>query len=788
MKLSIVTSFYNSENYIIELAESIIKQNYENWEWIIADDFSTDRTAEILEIVANIDSRIKLKKPNYKKEIWWNPQLHATGDIVCPIDGDDKILPNTFEKIVYYFNKFPDVVFLHFNANKYQDQLPSSADNYLEKFVNNVYISRDNKSFLEGFERLTPERSGIFGYLRIFRNLPELKFTVHQDGEICTSNDAQWLINLEEKGKWLTIPRTVYLARQHYDSENFRNWNIRGEVVLIKEATERRKNLKLEYPRKNIFFDDVYEAAESTYISKLNWEETKKRVGFFNFNYNENQHDKLKVLFFDHELYFDEFIELDYAFVRINSFDQPSHIYNIANKINCDVIYYSDNTHLHNNNRNSSNNLENIRIEINKKSFLYFNFQNYRATFIELQQHNKNKLKENKMEFKDVLLKGYESTELVHKEKKEKEAQVIFNYFNVPRIDLKCDDNMEVKFRFFDEKTSDLLYETTLKNNMFAHLNRQYHKDFFIQFKIKGENKIIIPSFENQRVYIHLDSSSLGDSLAWFPQVEEFRKKMNCKVICSTFHNDLFEKNYPEIEFVQPGTVVNNLYKMFTIGWFYDEKSEIIWSKNPYNFRDQHLQKTASDILGIEFKEVKPILDFTPSERPIQKKYFCIANHSTAQSKYWNNPNGWQEVVDYLKSLDYEVLLLSKENDGYMGNKNPKGVIKIDNKSLKEICNYLHHSEGFIGLGSGLSWLAWALNKKVVLISGFSRPVCEMIDCERVFVEDTVNICNGCFNDFRLDPADWNWCPRHKGTNRQFECTKTITPNMVINKLNKILN
>jgi autotransporter strand-loop-strand O-heptosyltransferase len=93
----------------------------------------------------------------------------------------------------------------------------------------------------------------------------------------------------------------------------------------------------------------------------------------------------------------------------------------------------------------------------------------------------------------------------------------------------------------------------------------------------------------------------------------------------------------------------------------------------------------------------------------------------------------------------------------------------------------------FIGLGSGLSWVSWALGKKTVLISGFSRPNCEMTDCERIFVNDTLNTCNGCFNDFRLDPADWNWCPRHKGTSRQFECTKSIKPNTVIEKLSKFI-
>ena len=283
-------------------------------------------------------------------------------------------------------------------------------------------------------------------------------------------------------------------------------------------------------------------------------------------------------------------------------------------------------------------------------------------------------------------------------------------------------------------------------------------------------------------MYIHIDSSSLGDTIAWFPYVEEFRKKHKCNVICSTFNNDFFKKTYPEIEFVNPGTTVHNLYKMFTIGWFY-KNDEMNLDRNPCNFRDQNLQKTACDILGLEFEEVRPKLDFTPQERPYDDKYVCIANHSTAQAKYWNNPEGWQKTVDWLKLKGYRVVLLSKEPDNFMGNRNPVGVDKISDKSLKEIMNYIWHSELFIGLGSGLSWVSWALGKQTVLISGFSRPNCEMSDCIRIFTPEPYNTCNGCFNDFKLDAGDWNWCPRHKGTPRQFECTKKIGASHVIEKI-----
>jgi autotransporter strand-loop-strand O-heptosyltransferase len=84
-----------------------------------------------------------------------------------------------------------------------------------------------------------------------------------------------------------------------------------------------------------------------------------------------------------------------------------------------------------------------------------------------------------------------------------------------------------------------------------------------------------------------------------------------------------------------------------------------------------------------------------------------------------------------------------------------------------------------------LSWLSWAVNTPTVLVSGFSYDWAEMQDCVRISAPK--GKCEGCFNRYRLDAGDWNWCPDHKGTDRQFECTKSITPQSVIKELEKFL-
>lgn len=340
--------------------------------------------------------------------------------------------------------------------------------------------------------------------------------------------------------------------------------------------------------------------------------------------------------------------------------------------------------------------------------------------------------------------------------------------------------------KFINRETGQTVYNLTLQNNTWAKTSLQY----FIHWRIIAENDEdrfeYDLDFTGQRVLITFESSALGDTLAWIPYVEEFRKKWNCQVFCSTFWNNLFEKSYTDINFIKPGESVPNVLGVYRIGWFYDEE-EVRLTHHKNNFRLQPMQKTATDILGLDFTEIKPKLNLNTDIK--RKKIITIGIHGTAQTKYWNNPDGWQKMTDYFVSLGYEVIILSKENDDYMGNKHPKGAKKANTSSIEEVIEYMQRSNLFIGIGSGLSWLSWATKTPTVLISGFSYNYTEPQNGV-IRINASEGKCSGCFNDFRLDPGDWNWCPAHKGTQRQFECTKSITAEMVISQIEKsgILN
>jgi autotransporter strand-loop-strand O-heptosyltransferase len=342
-------------------------------------------------------------------------------------------------------------------------------------------------------------------------------------------------------------------------------------------------------------------------------------------------------------------------------------------------------------------------------------------------------------------------------------------------LSLNSDSDKEFIVKIFDRDNS-LLYQTTLKDNMYSKLSKKYYNG--IRYEIYYESTLVHQetiNFKNKRVFISFDSSSLGDTISWVPYCEEFRKINECELIVSTFKNFLFEKSYPNIKFVSPGSIVHNIHAMFNIGWFYDN------NKEPEYPSLIPLQKSITNILGLNFKEIQSNIYFEPKKRPYNEKYICIATNSTAGCKLWNNPNGWVELVKYLNGLGYKVVNISKDGDKV------SGVINLKDDSIMNTMNVIHHSEFVIGLSSGLSWLSWGLGKHVVMISNFTESDHEFtINCTRI---TNNKVCNGCWNNpmFKFDKGDWYWCPEHKGTERQFECHKSITSDMVIKQIQHLL-
>ena len=343
------------------------------------------------------------------------------------------------------------------------------------------------------------------------------------------------------------------------------------------------------------------------------------------------------------------------------------------------------------------------------------------------------------------------------------------HFVGQPFLEITGTSTSEFYVEFYDGEK--LVHYDKIKCNHWIKLSREYYTKWqTIVYKdgVEVYNKFL--NLEGRRVYIAFDSSSLGDTIAWMPYVEEFRCLHNCEVIVSTFKNFLFEKEYPMLEFVAPGTVVNNIYGMYKIGWFYNEHKE------PTLPNTIPLQQTATNILGLPYKEIKPRLAYKKSHE--QGMYITIATNSTAGCKFWTREN-WQEVINYLHGQGYTVRNTSLEKNPF---DNCQGLLDT---SMTNTMRVIDESKFFIGLSSGLSWLAWGLGKEVIMISNFTDKHHEF-ECLRPV---NTNVCHGCWNDpkYKFDKGDWDWCPVNKNTENQFICQKSITPDMVIEQIKTLI-
>jgi len=350
-----------------------------------------------------------------------------------------------------------------------------------------------------------------------------------------------------------------------------------------------------------------------------------------------------------------------------------------------------------------------------------------------------------------------------------------------------------------DLDTDNVLFQTETKGGFI-----QSTKRWFVRFSIEiwvldeGADEphlVLSHQYEaaGQDILIQFPVGTLGDSIAWFSYACRFgHHHPGCRVTCamSAAIIPLFRESYPDIRFVTLEDVAaqklnETAYATYQLGLFFNDTA---CDRQPIDFRHAGLHKTAGYILGVDLTEEAPRLTLADEGRPIAEPYAVIAVQATSGAKYWNNPNGWEDVVTFLKSRGYRVICIDQKTvhgQGLMWTHIPYGVEKETGRPLVECARFLKHASLFIGLSSGLSWLAWAAGCPTVLISGFSYPTTEFATPYRVINWHT---CNSCWNDpaLRFDHMDFLWCPRHANTPRHFECTRLITSAHVIRVIETI--
>ncbi|GAB2908682.1 autotransporter strand-loop-strand O-heptosyltransferase [Paraburkholderia jirisanensis] len=356
------------------------------------------------------------------------------------------------------------------------------------------------------------------------------------------------------------------------------------------------------------------------------------------------------------------------------------------------------------------------------------------------------------------------------------------------------------RVRMTDLDTHNIVFDETVEAGVPVSSRRKYFVRMLLQV-FDGTRCVFEHPFDAARkpVLVRIASGALGDSLAWVPVIDAFRERHRCDlhVVLPRHLHPLFRAGYPGLSFfgedelaarAAATTEMPDFYATYHVGLFspYDERDH-----QPTDPRISSMQDAAAYMLGVPPGERRPRLILDDDARRIAQPYVCIATQATAQCKYWNNPRGWPTLIAHLNRLGYRVLCIDRDRAyGLPGalNHMPAGAEDFTGeRPLQERANLLAHADFFIGLGSGLSWLAWAVGTPVVLISGFSHPKTEFDTPWRVI---NFHACNSCFNDtsFEFDPDDFNWCPRRTDKAQRFQCTSAISPEFVMRAVDSLID
>ena len=110
--ISVIMAVFNGENFLAEAIDSILRQSYPNFEFIIIDDCSNDQTPDILSMYANQEKRVKVivNKKNIGTYKSANLGLAiAKGKYIARMDADDISYSNRFEKQVQFLESNPEI-------------------------------------------------------------------------------------------------------------------------------------------------------------------------------------------------------------------------------------------------------------------------------------------------------------------------------------------------------------------------------------------------------------------------------------------------------------------------------------------------------------------------------------------------------------------------------------------------------------------------------------------------------------------------------------------------------
>lgn len=283
--VSVVMPSYNSEKHIAESIQSIIDQTFTDWEFIIVDGHSKDKTIEIIQNFMTKDSRIKLMFDEGKGI---GPALNmgceaAQGKYIARMDTDDISLPERLEKEVQFLDNHPRSVLVSCSAQYINED--GDPLGYMFPYTHKHHLMRNMASVVHpgvlmrkdvfrecgGYPPINRSEDLMLWYKMAHKgdiNIIEYPYLQYRLSVGALSNTMSNLYLLEVGEKWKKYSETSILTNEQlqeinsFINENVLNVNNRvnpvsrvenGLYKLIRKICSKKVAIKSVFILKNLY-------------------------------------------------------------------------------------------------------------------------------------------------------------------------------------------------------------------------------------------------------------------------------------------------------------------------------------------------------------------------------------------------------------------------------------------------------------------------------------------------------------------------------------------------------
>jgi len=353
IKFGIYTSFYNCERFVDKIFTSIEMLDYDNFQWHITDDYSTDNTKSlVLDRLENspLKHKIVYYEQSEKKQMYWKPNefFDDSFEWIVLMDADDDFDKNFLNIYNSFLYGRDDVSLVSSDCFKlYEDTKSLHSISYL---LNDDIISNKIKRYHPSCDYLNNTSYSCFGLLRGFKNIIP-SFDV--DDMLACAEDSYHVFWTNSFGKYLHIPRPLYIWNLRNDSESHSksippNFNGNFNIALNKLNSNDGGVDKM--------FNDIY--VETSTLASYEFEKLKgKKVSLWTRPLSQAQKDILRQLYYDVDLVFNN-IDVDIHLFSLNYFNENNLNKSLEKIKGKKIMFYYQNQNYHETNEDKENELQ----------------------------------------------------------------------------------------------------------------------------------------------------------------------------------------------------------------------------------------------------------------------------------------------------------------------------------------------------------------------------------------------------------------------------------------------